>query len=233
VLDEIERIFDVDAEIANRALDLGVSEQDLNRSEIASGLVNDRHLRPPQRMRAVILAPKADGCYPLVHEPGKLPSADVFRSISSARKDIIIERATSAFQPVPEAGSGSVEQFELNWPVRLLLHDRRPCPHPATTDEFANPNFRDVAAAQLAIDGEVEQSTVTQPSFPFKPEPYRPYLLRLQRVFSPHHMAGVPRPTLPRRWVELRMSPLFPPCGRIGRPRCAPKESCLGHWRRS
>jgi hypothetical protein len=106
VLGEIEHIFDVDAEIANRALDLGVSEQDLNRSEIASGLVNYRHLRPPQRMRAVILAPKADGCYPLVHEPGKLPSADVFRSISSARKDIIIERATSAFQPVLEAGSG-------------------------------------------------------------------------------------------------------------------------------
>jgi hypothetical protein len=125
---------------------------------------------------------------------------------ADARKDIIIERATSAFQPVLKAGSGSVEQFELNWPVRLLLHDRRPCPHPATTDEFANPNFHDVAAAQLAIDGEVEQSTVTQPSFPFKPEPYRPYLLRLQRAFRPHHMAGVPRPTLPRRWVELRMS---------------------------
>ena len=27
--------------------------------------------------------------------------------------------------------------------------------------------------------------------------------------------------------------PLFPPCAWIGRPRCAPKESCLGHWRRS
>jgi hypothetical protein len=46
--------------------------------------------------------------------------------------------------------SGSVEQFELNWPVRLLLHDRCPRPQPATTDEFANPNFHDVAAAQLA-----------------------------------------------------------------------------------
>src|SRR5258708_6696871 len=157
-------------------------------------------------MRAVILAPKADGCYPLVHEPGKLPSADVFRSISSARKDIIIERAISAFQPVLDVGSGGFEQFELNGPVRLPPHDRCPRPHPATTDEFADPNFHDVAAAQLAINGEVEQSTVTQPSLPFKSEPYRPYLLRLQRAFHPHHMAGVPRPTLPRRCVELPMS---------------------------
>jgi hypothetical protein len=56
------------------------------------------------------------------------------------------------------------------------------------------------------IDGEVEQNTVTQPSFPFKPGPYRLYLLRLQRAFRSHHMAGVPGPTLPRRWVELRLS---------------------------
>jgi len=45
-----KRVLDVDAKIANGALNLRVAEQDLHGSQIAGGLVDDRGLRPPQRV---------------------------------------------------------------------------------------------------------------------------------------------------------------------------------------
>ena len=42
VLGEIERVFDIDAEIADRALDFDVTQEDLDGPKIAGGLVDDR-----------------------------------------------------------------------------------------------------------------------------------------------------------------------------------------------
>ncbi len=46
-LGESECVFDIDAEVANRAWILGVTQRDLDRSEIAGGLVDGRCLCPP------------------------------------------------------------------------------------------------------------------------------------------------------------------------------------------
>jgi len=43
---ERECIFDIDAKVADRAFDLGVTQQDLHRAEVASGFVDDRCLCP-------------------------------------------------------------------------------------------------------------------------------------------------------------------------------------------
>jgi hypothetical protein len=51
---QMERVLDVDTKIADRALDLGVAEQDLDRPQIAGCFVDDRRLRSPQRVRAVM-----------------------------------------------------------------------------------------------------------------------------------------------------------------------------------
>jgi hypothetical protein len=48
VLGERERVFDVDAEIASRTLDLGVAEQYLDRPKVAGRLLDDRRLCPPR-----------------------------------------------------------------------------------------------------------------------------------------------------------------------------------------
>lgn len=44
-LRQSQRVFDVDAKISNRILNLGVTEQNLHGTQIPSGLVNDRRLR--------------------------------------------------------------------------------------------------------------------------------------------------------------------------------------------
>ena len=46
-LRESERILDVNAQIANGALDLRVTKQDLHGAQVARLLVDDRRLCPP------------------------------------------------------------------------------------------------------------------------------------------------------------------------------------------
>ena len=49
-------VLDINAKVADSALNLGVTEQDLHGSQIAGGFVDDRGLRPAERMRAIVLA---------------------------------------------------------------------------------------------------------------------------------------------------------------------------------
>jgi len=165
-----------------------------------------------------------------------LPSTDVSRSVGSAWKGVIIKGATSVFQPSLEAGASRLEQLELDGPARLLLHDGSSCPHPAPADEFANPNPRDVAAAQLVIDGEVEQRPGAQPS------------LSPARTVSPIPAAASARVSLPpcvrhSKAAALGLlgrtpnAPFCPPLGRIGRwgglAACAPAGGDLDLTRRA
>lgn len=50
-LGQRQRVLDVNAEVARRAVDLRVAEQDLRRSQAAGRLVDNRRLRPSQPMR--------------------------------------------------------------------------------------------------------------------------------------------------------------------------------------
>ena len=103
----------------------------------------------------------------------------MLRLFASARKDVVVDCASPVLQPRLYAGSSSLKQLELDRPAGLLLDNRGPRPDPTTAEKLANPDFDDVAAAQLAVDGKVEQSSVAKPSFSVEPKPYRPYLLRL------------------------------------------------------
>jgi hypothetical protein len=188
---------------ADRPAFIPLCAQQLHRPQVAGGLVDDQCLGPPERMRAVILAPWADGCHPLVHQPGTPPSADVLRSIGSAWEGVVVKRATSVFQPGLVTGARRLEQLELDRSARLFLHNRGSGPNTAAADEFTDPDFHDVAASQFAVDGKIEQCRVTQPSLSIEPEPDRLYLLRLERVPGSHHPSSIPRQPVSGYRVEL------------------------------
>ena len=48
-----ESVIDLDSEIADRALDLRVAQQELNRTKISRFLIDKRCLRPAERMCAI------------------------------------------------------------------------------------------------------------------------------------------------------------------------------------
>ena len=55
-----ERVVYLNAEIADRALDLGVPEQQLDCAEIARSAIDQRYLRSPQRMSSIKGGVEAD-----------------------------------------------------------------------------------------------------------------------------------------------------------------------------
>ena len=59
LLRDAERIIDFDPEVANGAFQLGMSEQKLNRPQVARLLIDLGRLRPSHRVRAVGGAVKA------------------------------------------------------------------------------------------------------------------------------------------------------------------------------
>jgi hypothetical protein len=54
-----------------------------------------------------------------------LPRADVIGVIEPARKDELVKRAASAFEPGQNAAAGGLKEFKLNGPAGLLLDDDR------------------------------------------------------------------------------------------------------------
>lgn len=70
-------VVNIDAKVPNRALDLCVTQQNLNCPEVAGGFVNDRRLCTPQRMRAVIFSAQTNADHPFIDQSGILASADV------------------------------------------------------------------------------------------------------------------------------------------------------------
>ena len=52
-LSKRDRVIDVDAEVANGILDVGMAQQDLHGAMVAGCLVDERRLRSTHRVRAV------------------------------------------------------------------------------------------------------------------------------------------------------------------------------------
>ena len=73
-LGDIKRVVDLDAEVSNRAFDLGVAEEQLNRPQVARAPVDQGRLRPPHGMRGVLARVEADAADPLAHETSILAS---------------------------------------------------------------------------------------------------------------------------------------------------------------
>jgi hypothetical protein len=63
-----ERIVDLNTEIADRAFDLGVTEQELHGSQIPRASVDQRCLSPAKRVGAKHPRVKPDACHPVQQE---------------------------------------------------------------------------------------------------------------------------------------------------------------------
>jgi hypothetical protein len=102
--------------------------------------------------------------------------------VGPAREGKVVESAASTLEPskmLARAGSRS-----SNCTGRLVfsLDNYRPGPNPTAAYEVAGPDLDDVAAAQLAVDFQVEHGPVANAPILVEPEPDRPDLLRFERA---------------------------------------------------
>ena len=159
-LGEGDCVVDIDAQVANGILDVGMTQQDLHGAKVAGCLVDERRLCSTHRVRAVFRHIETNCTDPLVDQLGILAGAEVTHIVHPAREDEIVQRATTAVEPGQQCFARFGHQLELNGSMGLLLDYRRPVSNGTAGDDVPNLHFDDVASAQLAIDGQVEQRPV-------------------------------------------------------------------------
>jgi hypothetical protein len=133
--------------------------------------------------------------------------------VDPAREGEVVERAAPTLKPSKDARAGRFKKLELNGPASLTLDDDGPGADQPATDEIADPDLHDVAAAQFAVDRQIEQRSVSDPSLPVKPEADGPDLLGFERALRSELSTCVPRLPVPEAWIVFGMSHSLSPAG--------------------
>lgn len=192
VLGKGKCVFHIDAEIADRVLDLAMAEQDLDGTQIAGCPVDDRCLRSAERVRTVFTSDQTDPCHPFIDKPGVLASAEMPITIDPTGEDVVVHRAAPPLQPSQQAGASVWKQLELNRSACFLLHDNRSRSDLPTADKVADPHLHQVAASEFAVDRQIEQRPISQASTLIEIEPNFPNLLRFEGTLCTDGSSGIP-----------------------------------------
>ena len=98
---------------------------------------------------------------PLLHETGILPGGKSARSVAATSKQKLTRLSSSQPQVFVDGHPGLVCQFEPHRSAGLLLADGCAIHRISARCHVIYADGDDIATAQLAIDGEVEQGEVT------------------------------------------------------------------------
>ena len=69
-------------------------------------------------------------------------------------------RTTTPFQPSQDAVPSMLQQFELDGAAGFLLYDDSPRLDPPPAHDVSDFDLHDITAAQLAVDGKIEQRPI-------------------------------------------------------------------------
>ena len=90
-------------------------------------------------------------------DTGVLPCRDVRLVMKAARKEVLAFPWSGIGQPIADCCSGLFGDLELDRPAGFLLDYRGAVLHSVSDAYVAHPEPHEVAAPQLAVDGEIEQ----------------------------------------------------------------------------
>ena len=110
-------------------------------------------------------------------DTGVLPCRDVRLLMKAARKEVLAVPWGGIGQPIADCCSGMLSDLELDWPPGFLLDYRGSVLHSVSDAYVAHPEPHEVAAPQLAVDGEIEQSEVTSALLKLGPDANCPDIL--------------------------------------------------------
>lgn len=98
--------------------------------------------------------------HPFIEQAGILPCAHMAGGIDPAWKGVVVDRPATPLKPGKQAGARIAHQFELDRPPGLLLDDHGAGSYLRTNDQSPDPDPDEIASAQLAVDGEIEQRPI-------------------------------------------------------------------------
>jgi hypothetical protein len=90
--------------------------------------------------------------------------------MNPAREKVLPGAKLRVDHPIPDCRSRLLGDLELNRPVGFHLDHGGAVAHMASHGHVVDPEANQVATAQLAVDGEIEQREVATPLFELKPD---------------------------------------------------------------
>jgi hypothetical protein len=107
-------------------------------------------------------------------------------------EEIIIRLQIGMIDPVANRVSRLFGDFKFNRLPRFLLHHHRPFGNGRTMSNILNSDLDEITTSQLAIDGKIEQSQITNLQGYLKPDANCPDFLQLEWWFLACQLALVP-----------------------------------------
>jgi hypothetical protein len=112
--------------------------------------------------------------------------------VDAAGEDIGPAICRAHGQPVLQRGSGLFRDLELNRTAGLVLDDRCSVSHVSAGSNLIDPKADEIAAAKLAVDGEVEHRQIAFAVLDLKSDANGPDLFRPEWTLLANETAFVP-----------------------------------------
>jgi hypothetical protein len=127
-------------------------------------------------------------------DPSVLSRRDMRLVTEAAREMELTARWRGVAKPIADCRPGLLGNLELDRPAGFLLNNSSAVANMPSFAYVVDPEPHKVAAAQLAIDREIEQGEVAALVFELESDPDRPDLLGLERapLFQGMNRAGFP-----------------------------------------
>jgi len=140
---------------------LGVAQQKLNRAKISRAAVDDRRFCAPERMGPEFQRIQTDAGGPLTDQACVLPGGEAARLAPTPGKQKLSGLPSGQPQVIIDRLTGLLGKLEPHRVAGLPLANGCSVERVAVRRHVIHANGDNIAAAQLTVDGEVEQGEVT------------------------------------------------------------------------
>src|SRR5579864_3696839 len=113
--------------------------------------------------------------------------------MNPTREQEVVRLQAGSRDPCLHRLAGRRRDLELHRTLCLLLQNDRPCSDSIAVAQVAHAQLHQVAGAQFAVDTQVEECEVPQPSLHLQADPNGPDLSELERHLLADELTLVPR----------------------------------------
>ena len=112
--------------------------------------------------------------------------------MKTAREEVVLRPKACGLDPLLHGLASWRRDFELNRPMRFLLHDDRPRGNLVAMTDVAYLEVDKIAAPELRVDAEIEEREVSYAIAHLHPDPKRPNVLQFEGRLLPDDLPLVP-----------------------------------------
>src|SRR5262249_24597383 len=190
---DLEGVVDLDTEVVNRAFNPPVAQKELSRPQVADPAIDDRHLGPPHGMRGVFQRVEADAVHPFGDEARVLARGQGPIWAPATREQVLARLTAGDAKIIVEGLARRLGQLEANGTAGFPLPDICSVDGVAIGRHVIDAQCHEIAAAELAIDGQIEHRQIARALFKLQLGADGPDMTGPQRRFRAGYLALVPR----------------------------------------